>query len=713
MADDGPGPLGHLRVLELGPRMAYAGRLYALMGAVVIVVNRAPPAPDDTAFRALLARYLDQGKTRVDLDLATDEGRRRLRNLVDAADLILDDRPPDAWRDCGVVAEDRVLDGAVWCTLTPFGLTGPRASDRGDDAVCMAAGGMAWLTGYEDTGPLVAAGDLAERGGALYAAVCGLLALLHGRGQLIDVSMQEVVALGTETAPQFTDMKGIVRRRQGEYERQAGIGLYPCADGLVMVYATETGVGAGWRRLVEWLVEEGAPGAEAMREEAWLSNAFKARPEAREAFADAFRHIAAHRTRQDLFEEAQRRRIAVAPINTGADVLRDSHLEAVGALRPLGTARAPGPPFRLRFGPPGARKRLGGGLPLEGVTVVDFSWVGAGPFTTKLLADFGARVVRVESSVRPDQLRRAEPVAGKADLEDSGYFANRNTNKWSVSLDLKHPLGRRTALAMARRADVVVNSFSPGVLERLGVGYEAVAAENPSVIYVDMPMAGTEGPYRHVMGYGMSIAALIGHYALCGLPGRRPVGTGTNYPDHIPNPLHAAFAILTALDARRRSGRGCAVALSQLESTLSMLPDAVLAEFAADRPQPVRAYRCAGEDSWLVASCADDLTAWAAERTAREAERQLQAAGIPAAAVLDPAALLADEQLRARGFWRRLEHPVMGSTLYHGVAARFSTIPTDYRTPAPLLGQYNGHLAELAGLDEAELAELLASGAVR
>ncbi|MCK9920272.1 CoA transferase [Microbacteriaceae bacterium K1510] len=389
-------------------------------------------------------------------------------------------------------------------------------------------------------------------------------------------------------------------------------------------------------------------------------------------------------------------------------------------------------------------------LPLAGIRVIDFTWVGAGPFTTKILADFGAEVVKIESRTRPDQLRRAELLVGKRGLEESGYFAVRNTNKKSVSIDMKAPGARALILDMARSADVMANSFSPKAMKKFGLEYADVAAVNPRIVFLSMPMAGATGPYRDYIGYGMSIAAIVGMFGLGGEPGRAPVGTGTNFPDHLPNPLHAAFAVLAALAWRRRSGKGQEIAISQIESTMAAFPDAVL-DYAANghvsAPGEVREdyalrgiYPCAGDDRWCAiavptgapldalcnvignaqlisqpaANIENALAAWTRGRSVEDAERLLQAAGIAASVVARPADLVrGDGQLNARGFWQYLDHPVMGRTLYHGIAAKFSRTPTVYRSCAPLLGQHNNELPALAGLSAEQCEALAAQGVIK
>lgn len=753
--------LAGLRVVDLTTNFGYCSKLFLDLGAQVTLVEprggspaRArPPLADG---RSLWFAYRNAGKRSIELDLEAATDRRALEAALDAADIVFDDRPQSFWESTGlgwpvIHAARREL---VWCAITPFGQTGPAATAHGCDLIAMASGGMAWLTGYESSGPYAGDCGLAETSAAQYGAVMALIALLGrdnaGAGQFVDVSMQEVMALGTETAPQFLAMKNVMRRRLGERARQAGIGVYPCADGHVFLYAAESGVGRGWNLLAQWIEEANIPGAAELRDPQWQDNAFKSRPEQRARFAELWTAFAAGRSRQWLFEEGQRRRIAIAPINRALDVLADRHLRATGFFDAQGT---PGAPYRLSATPwqsPASRSGVaatedradrapalpatgGASLPLAGLRVVDLTWVGAGPFTTKLLADFGAEVWKIESTMRPDQLRRAEPLAPAGGLDASGYFANRNTNKRSVTLDLKRPEDLERIRDLVRHADIIANSFSPGVMDRVGLSWEEVERINPRIVYLGMPFAGDEGPYRDYLGYGINIAALVGMFGRHARPGSLPVGTGTNFPDHLPNPLHACFAVLAALCWRLRSGKGQRITVAQVESTLAACPDAVLEAAVTGHESPPPAYvepwraphgiyRCAGDDRWCAISVDRDesfarlaaligkapppperasidapLAAWLAGRSAESAVAALREVGVAAALVATPRDLLdGDEQLASRQFWQYLDHPVMGRGVYHGVAARFSLTPTRYRAGAPLLGQHNDALLPLA-----------------
>ena len=398
--------------------------------------------------------------------------------------------------------------------------------------------------------------------------------------------------------------------------------------------------------------------------------------------------------------------------------------------------------------------------PLDGIRVIDFCWVGAGPYATKMLADLGADVIKVESAVKPDGLRLSPPFAGgQIGVNRSGYFSDRNTSKRSVAINMNTAEGKRLAQQLVAGCDVVANSFTPGVMARFGLSYDEVRASNPQLIYLAMSMQGDSGPERDYLGYGMTISALVGIHHLSALPGKLPVGTGTNYPDHIPNPCHAVFAVLAALRHRRRTGEGQYIDIAQTESTIAVLAPA-LVEYEAnghdrepignrhERFAPHGVYACAGKDRWIAIAVTDDaqypdlvtalgLPTDVVPRDADEAYRRaaadyldeaigsrtrdrdadelmhlLQARGIPAGVVHDAQGVIElDEQLTARGHWVRLVHAEMGETIYNAWPFRLSTTSTDLRAPAPLLGEHTEEICrDVLGIDEDRIESLVRAG---
>ena len=216
---------------------------------------------------------------------------------------------------------------------------------------------------------------------------------------------------------------------------------------------------------------------------------------------------------------------------------------------------------------------------LDGIVVCDFSWVGAGPITTNVLGQCGAEVIKIESSTRPDLLRKGDPFKdGISDgLERSGYFANRNPNKKCISLNMSHPDARAVAVRLIERSDIIINNFRVGQMEKWNLGWEDVKKINPRIIYVTMSLQGETGPHKSFMGFGYNLNALCGLTARSAFPDKRPFGTGTNYTDHVMVPGHTLFGIMAALIQRNKTGKGQTVAVSQLEAAIAMKPTDAMA----------------------------------------------------------------------------------------------------------------------------------------
>ena len=396
--------------------------------------------------------------------------------------------------------------------------------------------------------------------------------------------------------------------------------------------------------------------------------------------------------------------------------------------------------------------------PLAGIRVADFTWIGAGSYTTKLLADFGADVIKVESSTHMDTLRSTPPFKdGIKGIERSGYFADRNTSKRGMRLNLKHPQGLAIAKRLIACSDVVANNFRPGVMDRLGLGYAAAQALRPDIVYLAMSMQGGTGPHTKYVGFGLTIGALAGIHYSSGPSDRPPAGTSTNYPDHVPNPAHAAFAVLAALNYRRRTGCGQYIDLAQTEPTVALLGTAIV-DYAVNgriaerhgNSHPVWAphgvYPCLGDDRWIAVAVQDDAqwgrlaealaleptrrAAWARSE-AREIERsaindwltsetklrepfdlmrQLQEAGVPAGVVQNAGDLIErDPQLAHRQHWQYLDHPEMGRSIYNNVPIKLSRTPGQLSRPAPMLGQHTEEICtSLLGLTTDEVARFAA-----
>jgi benzylsuccinate CoA-transferase BbsE subunit len=283
------------------------------------------PAGQGSAF----AWFVNLGKHVVALDPGDPRDRARCEALLATADVLLETWGPDP---VGPGGWDRAelatrFPGLVVVSMTPFGVDGPRSGDAGTDLIALAAGGLLSLGGYPD-GPPIATHGQAQLGASIFgaaAAIYGLIARLgDGNGRHLDVAAEEVIAAALEDAiPQF-DLTGTVRRRAGATPREAGTGIYRCADGYVSMVAGRLGTAKAWRALVAWLAEAGVDGADELLGEAWQSFPHRQRPESVARFVEIFERFTAARGKAELYEEAQRRDIALAPVNEIPDVIADA-----------------------------------------------------------------------------------------------------------------------------------------------------------------------------------------------------------------------------------------------------------------------------------------------------------------------------------------------------------------------------------------------------
>ena len=392
-------------------------------------------------------------------------------------------------------------------------------------------------------------------------------------------------------------------------------------------------------------------------------------------------------------------------------------------------------------------------LPLEGVRVLDLSRLLPGGFCSLLLADFGADVVKVEDTGMGDYVRWAPPYwEGADESAKSALFLALNRNKRSVRINLKDPAGQEVLLRLAREADVLLESFRPGVLDRLGVGYDRLAEENPGLVYCAISGYGQDGPYRDRSGHDMNYLGLIGLLGLTGDPDGPPVQAAGQIADLGGGALMAAFGILAALRERDRSGKGQVIDVSMADGALSWLA-MVAARYFADGEVPrrgtlelagglvcYRPYECA--DGWVTLGALEPKfwQAWC-RGVGREdlVERQFEPPGSEAHAeveaifrertreqwrafasdhdcclepVLDLDEALDSELVRSREMVVELDQPGAGPVRQLGVPVKMSRTPGGVRAPGPALGEHTEEVLRAAGYSDDELASLLEGGAV-
>lgn len=709
------------------------------------------------------------------LSLATEEGRRAFVAALAGADAVVASMDARALGALGVdgAALRARFPRLTWAWVTPFGPDGPHADWQATDLIGMASGGLLSLCGDRDLPPLRVSVEQAYAQAGIQLLPALLIALrqarLTGEGQEIDLSMQAAVTNCLGNARLVAEVDGTDTLRAGGGRATGAVGarlVYPCADGYVSFARMPDSLPA----LYDWMLECGVEPGFDPAELAALPQAGRgmAPPELTARFDAAVEALFAQLPKAVIYEDGQRRGLMTCPVATPADLLENAQLRYRGFwqtehIPELGRAvELPGPPVRVSVGPaasPSPRRvpAPANGLPLAGVRVADFSWVGVAPCATQLLALFGAEVIRVESARKLDVFRGSLPRRG-SDPNASAYWANCNRDKRGATLDLRHPRGREVALRLVAEADVVVDSFTPGFMDSVGLSVAAMREVNPGLITMSASMEGSDGPHAAFRGFGLVLQSTVGFTHFTAWPGRAPVGTGVAYTDWFATHF-AAFALLAALEARERTGVVASIDLSQLEACTWGL-DAEVLRWTVNRelrpPQgnrhegmvPHGVFPAAGEDRWLALAvrsatewralaallgepwagdaALDELPArreredaieaaiatWTGPQDAGAAATTLQAHGIPAYPVLGMLDLAEDAQLRHREQFWPLVHPEIGRVHWDSPAFRLSRLPVRHRQPAPLLGGDNDYVfRELLGYTEAELADLAASGA--
>ena len=765
-----------VRVVELSsPFTRFAGRLLVGLGYEVVLVE--PPEGDATRRELDGDAFVHWHAGKRSIVPASPE---ELRALLKTADVLLDGSPSGAEE---IVAG---LDDLVHVRVTPFGLLGPRTDWQGTDLVVAALGGMLAQVGDPDGPPLRLPEQQAEQLAGVNAAIAALLGLRArrtGPGQLVDVSAQACVAAALEAGTLAYLHEDRVPPRPGSVHPLVPHGLFRSADGYL-------GGGLGgsprmWDALLDWLREENA--AADLTETRWQDPV--ERKKHQEHVFKVVQDFVGTWPKAEFAERAQARKLPWAAVDLPHELPDNPQLTArdffTRVRTPEGERTDLGFPFAF---PEGHRVReldvpaLGADQEmlaehrpsptpavvntqapaLHGIRVLDLTWVLAGPYCTKVLADHGADVIKVESMGRPDPTRFAPFMhlsrGPHTDPNTNGYFNEVNRNKRSIALDTRTEEGVAVLRDLIARSDVLVENFSSTVMRKLGLGYEELTRINPDLVYVSMSGMGHTGPRNGWVSYADTVSASAG---LTGLTGWGPddvVGVIYGHGDIVAG-LQAALATVAALEHRAVTGRGQHIDLSQLEATAAHMGTSLLGgpgvtpsgnTHPSWSPQGV--YRCLGADRWLAVSVRDD-SEWAAlcevigrpelatdERTfTAEARRRstalvdsalgewtrtlpvdvaaeaLQAHGIPAGAVQDGRELVEhDPQLRARGFYVRKEHPVAGAFLHEGVPIRLTRTPGGIREAAPVLGaDTDAVLSEVAGFSTERIQRLREAGVLR
>jgi crotonobetainyl-CoA:carnitine CoA-transferase CaiB-like acyl-CoA transferase len=786
---DQPLPLSGVRVIDLADELGpLCGRVLGDLGADVIRVeppagaaSRALPpfAPDGTS---LWFAYRNGNKRGATADLTTDAGRARLLGLLADADVLIESGRPGDLAAVGLAPDalTRRFPRLVVCSITPFGQTGPYAGYAATDDVVVALSGWLATSGIPSKPPLLVPGSLASDAAAVHALFAVLAALVQRgrteRGQYLDVSALEAVTqLNTWGIPNTSAL--INAGMAKPVVRSGDAALYPLIrtkDGrirLVMLAARQ------WKAMWHWMGEPDAF-ADPMWEQTFtrLQNTDVLNP-VFEAFFSAL-------DMEDAAAEAQRRGIVATPMLKPGDVLANDHFASRGTFATTDVAPGITAPVATGFfefdgarigyrrrspargehdaelsGPdvPSAADADAGaaprGRPLEGLRVLDFGHGGVGVEGGRMLVEYGADVIKIETSTYPDFMR----IVLGGNMTPS--FASSSRSKRSFGVNAKHPEGLRILHELVARADIVIENNSTGTMDDMGLGYDALRACNPDVVMASSQLVGSRGTCASWIGYGPTIQPFGGMTYLWAFPdGDGPPGNPAIHPDHLAGRLCAIGALAGVLGRARRGG-GAHVEIAQVEGVICTLGDLLLAEALApgsvqpegnDDPRgaPWGVFRCAGEERWAVVCVRDDadwqglvramgapagherfadakvraadpaavnafVEAWTTGLEPAAVMARAQAEGVPAGAMLSTLDQMHDAQLEARGFLVPVDQPGSGPLVFDGPAFRASGMEPARIEAAPRLGEHTRAVCrEVLGLDEAEIDRLLQIGAL-
>jgi len=653
------GPLAGVRVLELTDEIAVlGGRLLAALGADVLrpeppggdALRRRPPIVDcgDRADPMSLAHLTyNSGKRSAVVECGL-KGYEQVRALARMSDIVLlsrDSTYAGAFDGRGRdFADAHPATAVVW--VEPFPSAGAFAGWQSTDLILSAMGGFVWLCGDVAGPPEHPKGQLAYAYTGAAVALAGLAGLAAretlGRSGWFELSGQEAVAFSTFQSgdPNTLRWYGTLPGR-GDWMQTARRALQQCRDGR---WCTFVMLGTHFENLAGWFSEAGV--SDAFLSDDWLDRDYYVvhQPELTEAIAKLCRRY----DRDEVVRRGQSRRLMVMPVTTAHELLADAQLAERQMFVPVDTAagsvrlpRAPSVFSGTPVPPPGPAPVLGEHtrtafqewlrprparvaanirrrpLPLDGLRVADFSWMLAAPIATRILADLGADVIRIESHTRRDMTREIGPQPpGQFSLDTNSTQHHASSNKRSIALDLHHPEAVALAHEIISRSDVVFENFSPGTMAKWGLDPQSLLEEWPGLIVVSQPAVGATGPHRRWGAIGNGVAGYGGINMLSGFPQNLPVGVGPIVVDFTA-PLFSTAALLAALHERRKTGRGQHVDCGMLEATLWLL-DVAFAEAQVTGHEPARTgnrsawmsphgvYPCAGDDEWIAIAVRND-----------------------------------------------------------------------------------------------------------
>ena len=788
MFSDEFSPLEGLRVLDLSDEKGeLCGRILGDLGADVLKIEPSngtvsrtlgPFAPDGTS---LYFAYRNLNKRLASIDFDTTEGVADLFALIKQSDVLIETFLPGTLAELGISPELLLSENPslIIVSLTDFGQTGPDSSFIGTDEVVFARSGWLSVSGVIDKPPLLAPGSISYDTLGIVGAYATLLGILHrdrnGTGQHIDVSAVEALAqMNTWGIPNASASE--VSGGPATLIRSGDSPLYPhipCADGFVrqVILAPRQ-----WRALWEWM---GSP--ESFADEYWEStiNRYMNLDVINPLFWE-------HWQNKPMIEgciEAQKRGVIATPMLKPSDVLANTHYKSRGTFQTLeitngltapvmsGFAEVDGKRVGYRFPAPTVdqddpefsqtpfprptKSLTPADLPLEGLKVVDFGHGGVGVECGRMLAEYGADVIKIESWEYPDFIRIV--LGGTM----TASFASSNRTKRAFGANLKNEKAREVVLELIKDCHVVIENNSTGTMDALGLGYDAIKQINPNAVMISSQLMGSKGDFANWNGYGPTIQTVSGLSWLWAFKdGEPPPGTTAIHPDHLAGRLSAVFA-LAAIVNINRGASGNHIEVAQVEVLLGTLgdlfckeaiqPDSVVPQGNdSDRGAPWGPFPCKDDESWCVICVRNDeewkklstliqldpeitekylssayrvehretlnsiVSAWSVSLPSVEVEKMCQNAGIPAGRVLNAAEQLSDEHLLARNFLPKVEQlGGVGEIILDGACIRGSKMASPVITRAPLIGEHTEEICrENLSMETEKFESLLASGAL-
>src|SRR4051812_22536534 len=757
MSAEPVGPLAWLHVVDLTDlRGALCARILADFGAEVIRAE--PSAPPDSLAHA----YRNANKRGVVLDVHDPTDRARLDDLLADADVVVENFDAGIRRALALTERHPHL---VHVALADLGLSGPRADWHLEPLPALAASGALWASGFPDLPPCNGPGHPAHDCASVYGAIGAVAAVLdrerseEALGQVVEVSVQEAGLAGLipwSVAMQDYLSVNPLLPADGRRNADGAYWVLPASDGWVRVVVGSPKQWAGFKTLMR--------NPDVFEADEWRN------PQFRLANSDVIRMLAqdrlTDRTRAELFTEALDLGATVGVLHQPREFVAHPQTRSRGFFVQTGVAGLEGlpcatQPVKLARGSTVSSVRAALGrdreLLLDGVRVVEFGVAAVVPEMCAVLSELGADVIKIESRANLDVLRMG---SGRIELIDKNFtFNDECRGRRSVALDLTTERGRELALALCASADVVAENQRGGALDRRGLGYDAVRALNPAVVYASSQGYGRGGPLGEMPAYGPLNSGFSGVHMLWNHPDAPyPCGTSMNHPDHIAGRL-LAVGVLAALAEREASGEGQHIELAQTEASAYLIGEKYLqaARAGADpaplgnshpHASPHGVYPSEGSDQWVAIAVTDDdawralctavcwdddpslrtaearlaarrelderLSGWTRTRTKEDAAALLQAHGVSAMPVMGPYDHHGDPHLLERGAIVTLHHPEVGDERHIGNPLRFSRLPQRVAQSAPLMGaDTEAVLTSVLGLGADEVAQLVADGVCR